>query len=334
MDIITLAHGSGGESSNQLIKKIFIDNFANKYLNQMNDSAIVEVNNKKIAFTTDSYVINPLFFPGGDIGKLAVCGTINDLSMVGAKPIGLSCGFIIEEGFDILTLEKIVKSMKNTCIEAGVDFVTGDTKVVNKGAVDKLFINTSGIGIVEDNINISGSNAKVGDKIIVSGTIGDHGAAVMLARNDFNIKSSIKSDVAPLNKLVQEIINVGGVNVLRDPTRGGVATTLNEIAEQSKVEIEIIENELPIKDEVNGISNLLGLEPIYLANEGKLIAIVSNEKCDKVLDVMKKNKYGKDAKVIGEVKSIHKDGLVYMVTQSGGTRIVNKLVGDFLPRIC
>lgn len=335
MDIVTLAHGSGGELSDELIKKVFINRLGNTILNQMNDSSVIEIDGTKIAFTTDSYVINPIFFPGGDIGKLAVCGTINDLSMAGAMPIALSCGFIIEEGLETGTLEKIVDSMKEVCIEAGVNFVTGDTKVVNKGAADKLFINTAGIGIVSKDINIRSSNANVGDKIIVSGTIGDHGAAVTLARDNLGIEANIESDVSPLNGLVKEMLNVSkNIRVLRDPTRGGLATALNEIATQSKVEIEINEQLIPINDRVKGICALLGFDPIYLANEGKLIAVAPEVDCLKVLDAMRKHKYGKNASVVGEVKSLHGNGRVYMVTETGGSRIIDKLVGDFLPRIC
>lgn len=333
-NIITLSHGSGGEQSNNLIKKIFIDKFNNKTLNRMNDSAILEVDGKKLAFTTDSYVINPLFFPGGDIGRLAVCGTVNDLSMVGAKPIGLSCGFIIEEGLQVDILEKIVNSMKEACNEAGVEFVTGDTKVVNRGAADKLFINTSGIGIVDKDINIAGNMAGVGDKIIVSGNIGNHGAAILVARDEYGIEADIQSDVAPLNQLVSRMLSVGGIKVLRDPTRGGLGTTLNEIAEASAVEIEIEQSKIPIQNEVKGICNLLGLDPLYLANEGKLVAFVDANRCEQVLGIMKTHKYGKDACIIGEVKAVHNKGRVYMKVESGSSRIVGKLVGDSLPRIC
>lgn len=335
MSIITLAHGSGGQQSHELVKKIFIDKFNNEILSQMNDSSVIEVGGSRLAFTTDSYVINPIIFPGGDIGRLAVCGTVNDLSMSGAKPLALSCGFIIEEGLDIELLEKITQSMVEVCKEAGINFIAGDTKVVNRGAADKIFINTSGIGVIDENINISGDRAQVGDKIIISGSIGDHGAAVMLAREDYGIESDIKSDVSPLNELVEKMLKVTkDIHVLRDPTRGGLATTLNEIAEQSKVEIEINETAVLVKDSVKGICSLLGLDPLYLANEGKLIAIVPSEKCDEVLLAMKNHKYGKEAAIIGEVKKAHEYGRVYMNTESGGTRIINKLVGDALPRIC
>lgn len=335
MNIITLAHGSGGQQSHELVKKIFIDKFNNEILNQMNDSSVIEVGGSKIAFTTDSYVINPIFFPGGDIGKLAVCGTVNDLSMSGARPIALSCGFIIEEGLDIELLEKITQSMVEACKEAGVKFATGDTKVVNRGAADKIFINTSGIGIIDKETDIRGDRAQIRDKIIISGSIGDHGAAVMLAREEYGIQSDIKSDASPLNELVEEMLKVTkDIHVLRDPTRGGLATTLNEIAEQSKVEIELNEEAVLVKNSVKGICSLLGLDPLYLANEGKLIAIVPSEKCEEVILAMKKHKYGKDSAVIGEVKKIHEYGRVYMNTESGGTRIISKLVGDALPRIC
>lgn len=335
MNIITLAHGSGGEKSSQLVKDLFISKFNNKILNQLNDSAVINIGNSKIAFTTDSFVINPLFFPGGDIGKLAVCGTVNDLSMSGAQPIALSCGFIIEEGLEISILEKVVQSMKKTCDEAGVEFVTGDTKIVNKGAVDKLFINTSGIGLVDKDIDIGGNKAQKGDKIIVSGSIGEHGASVILARDGFGLESNIKSDVAPLNGLVKEMLKVSkNIRVLRDPTRGGLATTLNEIAEQSNVEIEIDEQFIPIKNNVKGLCEILGLDPLYLACEGRLVAVVPDKESDKILDAMRKHKYGKGSKVIGRVKGKYDKGRVYLITKIGGNRIINKLGGDFLPRIC
>lgn len=335
VDIITLSHGSGGQLTNKLINDLFIKNFDNEILSQMNDSAVIKVDNQRIAFTTDTYVISPLFFLGGDIGKLAICGTVNDLSMVGAKPIALSCGFIIEEGLEISVLEKVVKSMQDVCKEANVKLVTGDTKVVNRGGADKLFINTSGIGIIDKDIDIRGNNAQVGNKIILSGNIGEHGTTILLAREDLGIQSDIMSDTAPLNKMVEEILKVSkNVNVLRDPTRGGIATTLNEIAYQSNVEIEIDENLIPVSHNVCGVCRLLGLDPLYMANEGKLLCFVSSNDCDKVLNTIKSNKYGKDACVIGEVKKTYDKGRVYMTTKSGSSRIINKFIGDNLPRIC
>lgn len=334
MEKIKLSHGSGGELSNQLIKDIFLNKFNNPLLNQMNDSSVIRIGDMKVAFTTDSFVINPIIFPGGDIGKLSVCGTVNDLAMVGAKPIALSCGFIIEEGFDINTLKQIVESMAKTSKEAGVEFIAGDTKVVNKGGVDKIFINTSGIGIIDKEINISGNNAKVGDKVIISGNIGEHEIAVMLAREEYGIQSDVVSDAAPLNKLVEEILAITkDIHVLRDPTRGGVATILNEIAEQSGVEIQINEDWLPISNQVTGVCNILGLEPLYLANEGKLICIVPSEVAEDVLKVMKDNIYGVNSKIIGEVTTMHAGRLI-LETKGGGERIISKLIGDFLPRIC
>lgn len=334
-NIIKLSHGSGGEMTHKLIKELFIDRFNNSLLNKMNDSSVVDIAGKKIAFTTDSYVINPIFFPGGDIGKLAVCGTVNDLAMSGAKPIALSCGFLIEEGFGMDSLEKIVDSMVNTCKEVGVEFITGDTKVVNRGGLDKIFINTSGIGIVDDGVYIGGEMAEVGDKIIISGSIGEHGTSIMLARENFEIEADIISDVAPLNGLVEDILSVSkNIHVLRDPTRGGLATTLNEIAEQSSVSIQINESAIPIKDNVKGVCNILGLDPLYLANEGKLVCFVSERDSKVVLEKMKNNKYGADAAIIGEVIKKDNNGTLYMATKSGGSRIINKLSSDFLPRIC
>ena len=335
MEIITLGCGSGGEKSSQLIKELFINKFDNEILNQMNDSAIIDINNSRIAITTDTFVVSPLFFEGGNIGKLAVCGTINDLAMVGAKPLALTCGFVIEEGMNYKELENIVESMRDTCIEAGVEFVSGDTKVVERGSCDKLFINTSGIGIVGSGINIAGNNARVGDKIIVSGNIGDHEAAVMIARGQYGLESDIKSDVSPLNIIIGDILKISkNIRVLRDPTRGGLATTLNEIAEQSNVEIEIVENLLPIDRRVCGLCDILGLDPMYMANEGKFIAIVPDDECEKILSVIKENKYGINARIIGAVKKDYIDGRVYLLSKNGSSRIINKLTGDFLPRIC
>lgn len=332
---IKLAHGSGGELTDGLIKEIFIKEFSNPVLNKMNDSAVIELEGKKLAFTTDSFVVNPIFFPGGDIGKLSVCGTINDLCMSGARPVALSCGFIIEEGFEIESLKTIVKSMRETCSEVGVDFVTGDTKVVNKGSVDKIFINTSGIGIIEGELDINAQNAQVGDVIIINGNIGEHGTSVLLARNEFEIESDLLSDVSPLNTLAADILSVTkDIHVFRDPTRGGLATTLNEIAEQSNVEIEIFEENIPVSNSARCVCNILGLDPLYVANEGKLICIVSQNDSNKVLEKMKKNKYGTNSMIIGRIPQKMNGGRVCILTKEGGARIINKLIGDLLPRIC
>lgn len=332
-DRILLSHGSGGKASHELIEKIFLPAFGNPVLDKLNDQAILEISGDRIAYTTDSYVVNPIFFPGGDIGKLAICGTVNDLAMSGATPFYLSVGFIIEEGLLISDLRDVVESMKRAAEEANVRIVTGDTKVVNKGNADKLFINTSGIGFVKNDIDISGSNARPGDKVIISGSIGDHGLAVLSKREGLEFSSPIMSDCAPLNWLVADMLSVSSeIRCLRDPTRGGLATTLNELAEQSKAGIMIKESKLPINEPVKGACELLGYDPLYVANEGKLVAIVSADSAPQVLAKMKENQYGNDAEIIGEV--IDKPDRVLLKTAIGGTRIVSTLTGELLPRIC
>lgn len=332
-DKVLLAHGSGGKLAHDLITKSFISALDNPVLTQMDDSAVFDIKGR-LAFTTDSFVVNPIFFPGGDIGKLAVCGTVNDLAMSGAKPVYLSLAFIIEEGFPLNDLKQVVNSIRETAIEAAVEIITGDTKVVNRGCADKLFINTSGIGIIPAGIDISGSNAKVGDKIILSGTIGDHGIAVLSKREGISFTTELESDCAPLSGLVTQMSKASrNIHSLRDPTRGGLATTLNELAEQSRVGISIEESRIPVRDEVLGACEMLGLDPLYVANEGKLLAIVADEDAQKVLKAMKAHRYGKNAVVIGEVTAKH-PGRVVMRTLLGSTRIVDMLVGDLLPRIC
>jgi hydrogenase expression/formation protein HypE len=332
-DRILLAHGSGGKLAHDLIEKSFVPVLDNLLLAQLDDSAVFKLNGR-LAFTTDSYVVNPIFFPGGDIGKLAVCGTVNDLSMSGARPLYLSLAFIIEEGLLIKDLQKIIDSIKTTAEEAGVKIITGDTKVVERGSADKLFINTAGIGKIPAGVSISGSNAKPGDKVILSGTIGDHGIAVLSQRQGLSFGTKLESDCAPLGQMVAEMLKASkNIHSLRDPTRGGLATTLNELAKQSKVGIRIEEPKIPVRDEVSGACEMLGLDPLYIANEGKLIAIVTHEDADKILTSMKKNRYGRNAVVIGEVIAEH-PGRVVMKTLLGSSRIVDMLVGEPLPRIC
>ncbi|MEA2086879.1 MAG: hydrogenase expression/formation protein HypE [Candidatus Caldatribacteriota bacterium] len=331
---ILLSHGSGGKLSYKLTKDLFLFNFDNPYLKRLDDGAILDIEGLKLAYTTDSYTVDPLFFNGGDIGELAVNGTVNDLAMCGAKPLYLSCGFILEEGITLSLLRRIVESMKRAAEIAKVNIVTGDTKVVNKGAADKIFINTSGIGIIKEGINISGRNARIGDIIIINGTIGDHGITILSEREGLKFETTIKSDTAPLSTLVADMLEVSdNVHVLRDPTRGGLSTTLNEIALSSKVDVEINEDDIPIREEVMAACEILGYDPLYLANEGKLIAFVSPEDSLKILKKMKKNKYGKESKIIGRVikKSL---GRVYLKTKIGGKRIVDMLTGEQLPRIC
>ena len=332
-DSILLAHGSGGKLSHDLVEKKFLPFLANPTLNKLDDSAIFEVSGQ-LAFTTDGYVVNPIFFPGGDIGKLAVCGTVNDLAMSGARPLYLSLSAIIEEGFPLSELEQIMQSIKKTTDEAEVNIVTGDTKVVNRGQADKLFITTSGIGIIPNGVDISGSNAKVGDKVILSGSIGDHGIAIMSQREGLKFSMILESDCAPLAKLVSQMLEASPkIHCLRDPTRGGLATTLNEFARQSKVGIVIEESEIPIKEEVKAACELLGLDPIYIANEGKLVTIVDHTDADAVLARMKQNNYGRDAAIIGEIINDYA-GKVIMKTKLGPSRIVDMLSGELLPRIC
>ncbi|MCX7920110.1 MAG: hydrogenase expression/formation protein HypE [bacterium] len=335
---IQLAHGSGGKLSQKLIKDLILKYFGNPILDKLDDSGIIRIQkpevNGQIAYTTDSYVVSPLFFPGGNIGKLAVCGTINDLAMVGAVPQYLTVAFIIEEGFSLSDFEKILNSMRTTARSANVLIVAGDTKVVNRGNADKIYISSSGIGLVKEGINISGSNAQVGDKVLISGTVGDHGMAILAQREDLALQTTLKSDCAPLNSLVQEMLKVTkDIHCLRDPTRGGLASTLNEIAQASNVGIKIDEPAVPVRKEVRSICDLLGFDPLYVANEGKLVAVVKHSVAEKVLAVMKKHKFGKNAAIIGEVISSPKK-TVLLKTSVGGTRILDMLSGEQLPRIC
>ena len=331
---ILLDHGSGGKASHSLIADLLVPEFENSILAQLDDSAILDIEGKRLAFSTDTYVVDPIFFPGGNIGDLAINGTVNDLAMCGSTPLYLSTALIIEEGFSVSDLKKIFKGMKETAIKADVLIVTGDTKVVPNGAADKIFINTSGVGLIREGINISGHNARPGDKVIISGTIADHGITILTHRQGMTFESSIKSDTAPLNHMVQEMIAASGqIHTLRDPTRGGVGTSLNEIAAQSKVGIKIYEAAIPIREEVSGICELLGFDPLYIGNEGKLLAFVGPDHAEKALDAIKANEYGKDASIIGEVVA-DSPGKVFMKTTIGGTRIVDMLTGEQLPRIC
>ncbi len=331
---VLLDHGSGGKVSHAMFSDLILPLFENPELSKQDDGATLNIEGANLAFSTDSYVVDPIFFPGGNIGDLAVNGTINDISMCGAKPEFISVGLIIEEGLPVKQLKKILETMAMAAKKAGVKIVTGDTKVVPKGKADKIFINTSGIGIIPPGINVSGANAKPGDKIIVSGTIADHGITVLSSREGLKFDSDIISDSAPLNKMVQAIIQSRcDIHVLRDPTRGGLGTTLNEIASQSGVGMNINEISLPIRGAVQGTCELLGFDPLYIANEGKLIAIVPEKDSLKALDIIQQNEFGKDAVIIGEVTK--KDpGRVYLQTKIGGKRVVDMLTGDQLPRIC
>ncbi len=333
-DTIQLAHGAGGKLSSDLIEKIFLPRFGNKTLDKLEDQAILENVGERLAFTTDSFVVDPIFFPGGNIGDLAVNGTINDVAMSGAKPLYLSVGFILEEGLSLKILHKIALSIEFAVKQAGVQIVTGDTKVVNKGSCDKLFINTSGIGSVPDGVNISAANIKQGDKIIISGTVADHGMAVMTTREDLSFKSHVISDTAALNGLVDDMLKVTkNIHAMRDPTRGGVATTLNEFARQSNVGIQLYSDSIPVKPEVRGACEVLGIDPLYVANEGKLIVVIPGGIADDMLSIMKAHKLGKDSQIIGEV--VEKNpGIVVQNTGLGANRIVDMPIGEQLPRIC
>ncbi len=332
-DKILLAHGSGGKLAHELVERSFVKALANPLLAKLDDSAVFDFSGR-LAFTTDSYVVSPIFFPGGDIGKLAVYGTVNDLAMSGAKPLYLSLSFIIEEGLSLGELNEIVGSVQKAAQQAGVEIITGDTKVVHRGSADKLFINTAGVGIIPVGVNISGSNARPGDKLILSGTIGDHGIAVLSQREGLSFSTQLESDCAPLGSLVAEILEVSpNIHCLRDPTRGGLATTLNELAKQSQVSIRIEEEKVPVREEVLAACEMLGFDPLYVANEGKLVAIIPAGDADKILKAMRENHYGKGAAIIGEVRAEH-PGRVIMKTCLGASRIVDMLVGDLLPRIC
>jgi hydrogenase expression/formation protein HypE len=331
---VLLAHGGGGKLSHQMIQKIFISQFKNDLLDPLHDGAMFTLGGTRCAFSTDSYVINPIFFPGGDIGTLAVNGTVNDLAMCGARPLYLSSAFIIEEGLPMEDLWRVVLSMKQAAEAAGVQLVTGDTKVVDRGKGDKLFINTSGIGIIPDGVQINPKQAKPGDKIILSGSIAEHGIAIMSVREGLEFETQIESDCAPLNGLVETMLATSKeIHVLRDPTRGGVASVLNEIAETAQVGISIREEHIPVSEEVRGACEILGFDPLYVANEGKLIAFVSAEAANNVLKVMRAHPLGKNAILIGEVVANH-PGTVIMKTRIGGSRVVDMLSGEQLPRIC
>ncbi|CAN5441643.1 hydrogenase expression/formation protein HypE [soil metagenome] len=331
---IVLAHGSGGKLSHQLMEKMVLPQFRNDLLDPLHDGAIFSIGGQRVAFSTDSYVVSPIFFPGGDIGKLAVHGTVNDLAMCGAQPLYLSVGFILEEGTPMEDFWRVVQSMSEAAKAAGVMLVTGDTKVVDRGKADKIFINTSGIGVIPEGINISPKRAQAGDKIIMSGTMAVHGIAIMSVREGLEFETEIASDTASLNGLVEAIFAANkDVHVLRDPTRGGITSALTEIAQSARVGMLINEGDIPISEEVKGACEILGLDPLYVANEGKLLAIVSPDTAERVLEAMREHPLGKDAAIIGEVTEEH-PGFVLMKTRVGGTRVVDMLSGEQLPRIC
>lgn len=334
-DKIVLGHGSGGKMMADLIQETFYPPLANPALLAGNDAGVVNLaDGTALAISTDAHVVSPLIFPGGDIGKLAVCGTVNDVAMVGAKPLYLSASFILEEGLEITVLQSVVQSMKTAAQEAGVEIICGDTKVVAHGEADGLYISTTGVGLLDPSLKIGGAMAKSGDLVILSGTIGDHGIAVLEARGELGFETNLMSDIAPLNHLVSAMLKVSkGIHVLRDPTRGGVASALNEIAKQSGVGIVLEETSLPIQPAVAAACEMLGFDPLYIANEGKLLAIVSQDDAEKVLKVMKQTKYGENATMIGSVEG-SPSGRLLLRTRLGSTRVVDVLSGELLPRIC
>ncbi len=331
---ITMSHGAGGKATQTLIEAIFLNGFSNPLLEPLEDSARVEIGGARIALTTDSYVVAPLFFPGGCIGDLAVNGTVNDLATSGAVPLFLSAGFILEEGFPVADLTRIVAAMREAADAAGVQVVTGDTKVVDKGKADGCYINTAGVGVIGHDLDLGVANARPGDAIIVSGPIGDHGVTIMLARGELDIEADVTSDTAPLGGLVADLLAAApGVRALRDATRGGVATILNEIAKSAHVGVLVSENDIPVRAEVRGASELLGIDPMYVACEGRLVAVVDGADADRALDALRAHPLGGQAAVIGRVTA-DPPGIVQLKTAFGGTRIVDLLVGDPLPRIC
>ncbi len=334
-DRILLSHGAGGKKSSELTERIFLKYFNDPALIELNDMAVLDLAKGRVSMSTDTYVVDPIFFPGGDIGSLAVHGTVNDVAMAGAVPFAVTAAFILEEGLPLDDLDRIAGSMARAAAEAGVRIVTADTKVVPRGAADKLFINTTGIGVIPDGIRISGASAREGDRILLSGTIGDHGIAIASSREGIEFKTTVKSDSAPLNGMISELVKTLGqdIHVLRDPTRGGLATVLCEIASQSSVGVEVNETSIPVRDAVKGACELLGYDPLYLANEGKLVAVVAQKASERALEIMKGSKYGPNACLIGEITGKNK-GKVILKTAMGGSRLVDKLSGEMLPRIC
>jgi len=331
---ITMSHGAGGKATQTLIEAIFLDAFRNPLLEPLEDAAVLAVGGARIALTTDSYVVSPLFFPGGDIGELAINGTVNDLAVSGARPLYLSAGFILEEGFPVADLTRIAASMHDAAAAAGIQVVTGDTKVVQRGKADGCYINTAGVGALDRDVSLGTARARPGDAIIVSGPIGDHGVTIMLARGELDIEADVQSDTAPLNGLVAGLLDaVPAVRAMRDATRGGVATILNEIARSAEVGVLVAEEGIPVRPEVRGAAELLGIDPMYVACEGRLVAVVPGDQADRALAALRAHPLGVHASVIGQVTA-EPPGIVQLKTAFGGTRIVDLLVGDPLPRIC
>jgi hydrogenase expression/formation protein HypE len=332
---IVMGHGSGGKMSHDLVARLFVPYFDNPVLRQGDDAGAVRLETgQRLAISTDSHVVKPLFFPGGDIGRLAICGTVNDVAMLGAEPAYLTAGFILEEGLEMEVLDRVAASMQAAAQEAGVQIVAGDTKVVERGKADGLYINTTGVGVIPAGREIGGAQARPGDVVILSGPIGDHGMAVLAARGELGFEVDVQSDVAPLNGLIAAMLETGAaIHVLRDPTRGGLATTLNEIAMQSGVSILLEETTIPVRPQVAAICEVLGFDPLYVANEGKLVAILPAKEAGRVLELMRRTRYGEEAVQIGQVL-VDSPGRVLMKTRLGSTRVVDRLAGEMLPRIC
>ena len=333
-ELVTLAHGSGGKASRALVEGLFLEELGNPLLEPLGDAALLELNGSRLAFTTDSYVVHPLEFPGGDIGELAVNGTVNDLAVAGASPVALSAGFVLEEGFEVARLRRLAASMARAAERAGVAVATGDTKVVERGKADGLYVNTAGIGVVAAGAHLGAGNVRAGDRVLVSGTLGDHGMAVMIARGELQLEVELESDTAPVHELAASLLELGdAVRWLRDPTRGGLATALNELAGDAGLAVALEEAALPLRPEVVGACEILGIDPLYVANEGKLVAVVAAEASDEALRRLRAHELGAEAALVGEVRA-EPAGLVVLETAFGGSRIVDMLVGDPLPRIC
>ncbi len=333
-EVVTLAHGAGGKATRALVEGLFVEELGNPLLAPLSDSALLELNGSRLAFTTDSYVVKPIFFPGGDIGDLAVNGTVNDLAVAGARPLALSAGFVLEEGLPIADLRRIAASMARAAQQAGVPIAAGDTKVVERGKADGLYVTTAGVGVVAPGVELGPERIRPGDQVLVSGPIGDHGMAVMIARGELQLEVDLRSDTACVLELAQALLTLGGaVRFMRDPTRGGVATALNELAEAANIAFVLDEAALPVRPEVVGTSEILGIDPLYVACEGRLIAVVAAEASAAALTLLRNHPLGAGAAIVGEVRA-EPEGLVILETSFGGSRVVDMLVGDPLPRIC
>jgi hydrogenase expression/formation protein HypE len=333
-ELVTLAHGAGGKATRTLVEGLFLEELGNPLLEPLGDSAVLELNGSRLAFTTDSYVVKPVFFPGGDIGELAVNGTVNDLAVSGAAPLALSAGFVVEEGFPVADLRRIAASMASAAAAVGVPVATGDTKVVERGHADGLYVNTAGVGVVAADVHLGAERVRPGDRVLISGTLGDHGMAVMIARGELDLEVELESDTASVYELARSLFELGtAIRWLRDPTRGGLATALNELAQQSELGVVLDEAALPLRPAVVGACEILGIDPLYVANEGKLVAVVASEAADRALASLRAHPLGVEARLVGEIAT-DPEGLVVLETSLGGSRIVDMLVGDPLPRIC